>query len=189
LQLRDKLVVVDLSLADSDLNSVLFGVPQMDVIDILQEFVVTLVLVVRAEVMRRIERQSDPRYVVAKIANRIGIIAEASDMAFHPDADSASISDRSEFLKMFDFLVKRGPVLAAGYCQRDDLRGLGQVTNLFEAFIVSIPRRVDFDVETANVEPVGVANLSQHLIEILDDAFRWDLIGLVVEFDLDGGKF
>ena len=80
-------------------------------------------------------------------------------------------------------------MLAAWNRQRDDLGGFGQIANLFEPLVIRRSLGIDFDVETADIEAVRVADQTQHLIELFDDAFRRNLIGSVVEFDLDGGEF
>ena len=108
--------------------------------------------------MGRIERQSDSWNIVAKISDRIRIVAQAAHMAFHADAYTSSIGDRCELLKVLDLLVERGSMLAAWDRQRDDFRGFGQVADFFKAFVIRFALSVDFDVEATDVEAMGIAD-------------------------------
>jgi hypothetical protein len=129
LELRDQTTIVDLTLPYTHLQFVFFRIPKMNVKDVLEQLLVVLILAGTAKVMTGVERQPNARNVVAKILDRIGIFAQATDLTLQADANTSRIPNLSQLLKMFNFLVERATMLSAGDRQRYDFGSFRKIAN------------------------------------------------------------
>jgi hypothetical protein len=157
----------------------------MNVKDVLKQLLVVLILAGTAKVMTGVERQPNSGNVVAKILYRVGIFAQATDLTLQADANTSRIPNFSQLLKMFNFLVERATMLSAGDRQRYDFGSFRKIANFFESLVIYITSRIDLDIVTTDIKTVRVADDSEHLVELLDDASRRYLIGTIIEFDFD----
>ncbi len=187
--MADQPAVFDLALAHTDLQLILAGIPQVDVVGVLEDVVVGTSRVFAVNEVAGIEGDPQPFDVVAQDLDGIGILGHVSHFGFDGDHHAFHGGDRHQFAKAFDFGVEGGSQFAGGDDDRHDLIRFGQPADRGKLLVVLVPFSFDLDVVRDGCQAEGAATDLLGLVEIGQDLGRFQVPAPFLNRDFHAGKF